>query len=67
MDGLEGTREAQGKQERSNWTAWTPREAPGRGTGKAPARQERTIWTACEAPGRQEKTRPSREAPGGRK
>ena len=38
MDSLRSTREAPGRQERTNWTA---REAPGR--------QERTNWTACEA------------------
>ena len=45
MDSLQSTREAgkeaPGKQERTNWTAW-----------EAPGRQERTNWTAGEAPGR---------------
>ena len=59
MDSLGGTREAPGRQERSNWTAC---EAPGRHQGgrKGP------FWTACEAPGRQERTNwIAWEAPGG--
>ena len=61
MDSLRGTREAPGRQERTNWTAW-----------EAPGRQERTNWTACEAPGRHQGGRKgpldslggTREAPG---
>ena len=41
LDSLGSTREAPGRQERTNWTAW-----------EAKGRQERTNWTACEAPGR---------------
>ena len=33
MDSLRGAREAPGRQERANWTAW-----------EAPGRQERTNW-----------------------
>ena len=59
MDSLQGTREAPGRQERTNWTAC---EAPGRHQGtarEAPGRQERTILDSLkgtrEAPGRQER------------
>ena len=44
MDSLRGTREAPGRQERTNWTLPGTREAPGR--------QERANWAAWEAPGR---------------
>ena len=46
LDSLRGTREAPGKQERTNWTDC-----------EAPGRQERTNWTACEAPGRYQEGR----------
>ena len=41
MDSLQGTREAPGRQERTNWTAC-----------EAPGRQERINWRAWAAPGR---------------
>ena len=44
LGSLGGTRDAPGRQERTNWTAC-----------KAPGRQERTNWTASEAPGRHQR------------
>ena len=46
-----GTREAPGRQERTNYELDSLRS-----TREAPGKQERTNWTACEAPGKQERT-----------